>query len=170
MSNTTSLAFGFAGVLANLIWPTLKDRTHLLAGQVVACVLMLIHFTLLNANSGAWIMGIAGLQALLAIPLGQSPKFKTLYLLSLPLTPLICVLTWKGPESMFSSMALALVCLANLQLSSVRQRLLLITAIFAWIAHNLLIASMAALISNTLSLSISTWMLVQIWRSQSPEN
>ncbi len=166
MSTTISSAFGYAGVVANLIWPTLTRRTHLLMGQVIACGLMLTHFALLNAHSGAWIMGTAGLQALLAIPLGQSPRFKILYLLSLPLTPLICALTWQGPQSIFSSMALALVCVANFQLSPLRQRLWLITAIFAWITHNLLIASTAALVSNTFALGISTWMLIKIWRSK----
>ena len=166
MSITTANALGYAGVLTNLIWPTPTQRTHMLAGQVTACMLMLTHFALLNAYSGAWIMGTAGLQALLAIPLGQSPKFKTLYLLSLPLTPVICVLTWQGPQSVFSSLALVLVCMANMQLSPIRQRLWLVTAIFAWITHKLLIASTPALISNALSLGISTWMLIKIWRLQ----
>jgi hypothetical protein len=158
--------FGYAGVIANLVWPTFTKRTYLLTGQVIACLLMLTHFALLDASSGAWIMGIAGGQALLAISLGQSPKFKTIYLASLTLTPVVCTITWQGPQSVYSSLALALVCIANFQLKQLFQRLWLIAAIFAWIAHNTLIASTPALISNALALSISAWMLFKTWRSQ----
>jgi hypothetical protein len=158
--------FGYAGVIANLVWPTFSNRTHLLAGQVLACLLMLTHFALLDANSGAWIMGIAGAQALLAIPLGQNSKFKIIYLASLTLTPVVCAMTWQGPQSAYSSLALAIVCIANFQLNPLYQRLWLIAAIFAWIAHNTFIASRPALISNALALSISAWMLFKTWRSQ----
>ncbi len=158
--------FGYAGLIANLVWPTFTKRTYLLTGQVIACLLMLTHFALLDAHSGAWIMGIAGVQALLAIPLGQSPKFKTIYLASLTLTPIVCIITWQGPQSVYSSLALAIVCIANFQMNQLYQRLWLIAAIFAWIAHNMLIASTPALISNTLAFAISSWMLFKTWRAQ----
>ncbi len=157
--------FGYAGVIANLVWPTFTKRTYMLAGQVIACLLMVIHFALLGANSGAWIMGIAGAQALLAIPLGQNPKFKRIYLASLTLTPIVCLMTWQGPQSVYSSLALAIVCIANYQLNQLYHRLWLIAAIFAWLAHNTCIASTPALISNTLALAISAWMLFKTWRS-----
>lgn len=165
-----SAAFGYAGLIANLMWPMFTKRTYLLAGQVIACLLMLTHFALLGANSGAWIMGIAGTQALLAIPLGQSPKFKRIYLASLTLTPVVCILTWQGSQSVYSSLALAIVCIANFQLNQLFQRLWLINAIFAWIAHNALIASKPALMSNVLALAISTWMLFKTWRSKNKIN
>ena len=158
--------FGYAGVIANLVWPTFTNRTYLLIGQVLACLLMLTHFALLDASSGAWIMGIAGIQAFLAIPLGQRPKFKIIYLASLTMTPVVCAVTWQGSQSVYSSLALAFVCIANFQLNQLYQRLWLITAIFAWIAHNSLIASTPALISNALALGISAWMLLKTWRSE----
>ena len=160
-----SSTFGYAGVIANLFWPTFTNRSYLLTGQALASALMLTHFALLHANSGAWIMGIAGVQALLAIPLGKSAQFKAVYLASLTLTPVVCVMTWQGPQSVYSSLALAFVCLGNFQLNQLFQRLWLIAAIFAWIAHNTLIASTPALISNALALAISAWMLIKTWRS-----
>lgn len=102
-------AFGFAGVVANLCWPLMRERKYMLAGQVVACVLMLTHFLLLGANTGAAIMGVAGIQAALAIPLESSPRFRFIYLASLVLTPIVCYATWQGVQSVFSSLALAVV-------------------------------------------------------------
>lgn len=153
-------AFGFAGVLANIYWPLMRERRHLLAGQVVACVLMLTHFSLLGAQTGATIMGVAGIQAALAVPLERNPRFKYLYLASLVLTPVVCIATWQGAQSVFSSLALAIVCVANFQLNQVRQRAILITAIVAWFAHNLMVGSGPGIVSNVLAFVVSTRMLV----------
>lgn len=158
--------FGFAGVAANMTWPLMKTRTRLLQWQVVACILMFTHFMLLAAYTGATIMLVAGIQAALAIPLGKSERFKYIYLGSLVLTPIVCFLTWQGPQSFFSSLALAIVCIANFQLNQIRQRGLLITAIFAWVAHNLMIGSTPGLISNALAFCVSALMLSRLYRAR----
>lgn len=157
-------AFGFAGVLANLCWPLMRERKLLLVGQVIACALMLIHFLLLGANTGAAIMGVAGIQAALAVPLGSNPRFKFVYLGSLVFTPVVCYATWQGVQSVFSSLALGIVCVANYQVNQVRQRSLLVTAIVAWFAHNLAVGSLPGLVSNVLAFVVSTRMLVLMAR------
>lgn len=161
-------AFGFSGVAANLVWPLMRNRAALLVWQVVACVLMLVHFELLAAHTGALIMFVAGVQAALAVPLGRSPRFKTIYLGSLALTPVVCCLSWQGPQSVFSSLALAIVCIANFQLNQLRQRALLITAIFAWAAHNAMVGSVPGLTSNALAFCVSAAMLFRVYRAQKP--
>jgi len=157
--------FGFAGVAANLTWPLMRKRTALLAWQVIACFFMLIHFELLSARSGALIMLVAGFQAALAIPLGHSPRFRLVYLGSLALTPVVCFLSWQGPQSAFTALALAIVCLANFQLNQVHQRALLITAIFAWVAHNMVVGSIPGLVSNGLAFCVSAVMLFRVYRA-----
>jgi hypothetical protein len=159
-----STAFGLSGVLANLCWPLMRKRKFMLVGQVIACALMLTHFLLLGASTGAAIMGVAGVQAALAVPLEKNPRFRLVYLASLVLTPIVCYATWQGVQSVFSSMALAIVCVANYQLNQVRQRSLLITAIVAWFAHNLVVASMPGLVSNVLAFVSSARMLVLMAR------
>jgi hypothetical protein len=158
LTNPASIV-GFAGVLANFCWPMMRQRSYLLAGQVIACCFMFAHFALLEAYTGAAIMGVAGFQAALAIPLGKNPKFRLIYFASLLLTPVVCYATWQGVQSIFSSLALAIVCIANFQLNEIRQRGLLISAIFAWFVHNLVIGSVPGIISNTLALAISSRML-----------
>lgn len=164
---TTATIFGYAGVLANLCWPLMKSRQYLLAGQVLACCFMFIHFILLGAYTGAAVMGVAGFQAALAIPLGLNPNFKRIYIASFLLTPLVCFATWQGAQSVFSSLALAIVCVANFQLNQVHQRTLLITAIFAWFAHNIMVGSVPGLISNALAFVVSAYMLVATVKSAS---
>lgn len=157
-------AFGFLGVAANLIWPLMRKRATLLAWQVVACALMLLHFELLAAHTGALVMAAAGIQAALAIPLERSSRFRLIYLGSLALTPVVCYLSWQGPQSAFSSAALAIVSIANFQLDPLRQRALLITAIFAWVGHNVMVGSVPGLVSNALALGVSASMLLSVYR------
>jgi hypothetical protein len=163
-SPSLAAIFGFAGVAANVTWPLMRRRSGLLAWQAIACGLMFLHFALLGAQTGALIMLVAGLQALLAVPLGKSPKFKRIYIASLVLTPMVCYLSWQGPQSVFSSLALAIVCVANFQLNQVHQRTMLLTAILAWIVHNILVSSIPGLISNALAFSVSSFMLFKVMK------
>ncbi|MGB1159258.1 MAG: YgjV family protein [Porticoccaceae bacterium] len=149
--------FGVLGVFANTIWPLIKNRQLFLMGQFVACTLMGIHFALLGATTGAIVVFFAGIQILLAVPLESHPKFKTVYLLSLLLTPLVCWYSWQGIPSIFSSLALLFFCIGNLQVRAKNMRILLILCIFGWIGHNLLIGSYPALVSNGLALITSIY-------------
>ena len=152
---------GFMGVITNASWPLIRERRFLLSGQIVACIFMGLHFSLINAYTGAVVMAVAGVQALLAIPLESHPKFKSVYLASLLLTPLVCWYTWQGYSSIFSSLALTLFCIGNLQVNARHMRILLILCIFSWVGHNVLVSSYPALLSNSLALLTSIYGLIR---------
>lgn len=152
---------GMMGVIANTFWPLIRERKFLLLGQILACVFMGLHFFLLNAYTGAAVMAVAGIQALLAIPLESHPKFKSVYLASLFLTPLVCWYTWQGYPSIFSSLALVFFCIGNLQVNTRYLRIFLILCIFSWAGHNLLVSSYPALLSNSLALLTSIYGLIR---------
>jgi len=152
-----STVFGICGVVANASWPLIKYRKFLLTGQVLACLFMFAHFWLLGAYTGAAVMAVAGVQALLAIPLESHAKFKSLYLASLLLSPLVAWFSWHGLPSVFSTMALAFFCVGNLQIDTKRLRILLLGCLFCWVGHNLLISSYPALVSNFIALCTSVY-------------
>lgn len=154
-------AFGIFGVIANILWPLIKHRKYLLLGQVTACTFMFAHFYLLGAYTGAAVMATAGVQAALAMPLASHPKFKSVYLGSLVLTPLVSWLTWHGLPSIFSSLALIFFCIGNLQIETKRLRILLLCCLLCWVGHNLLILSLPALASNFLALCTSIYGLTR---------
>lgn len=156
-----STVFGTLGIIANVLWPLIKRRRFLLFGQVVACIFMFSHFLLLGAHTGAAVMAVAGIQAALAIPLETHPKFKSAYLVSLLLTPLVSWFTWHGLPSVFSTFALAFFCIGNLQINTKRLRTLLLCCLFCWVGHNLLISSYPALVSNFLALCTSIYALAR---------
>jgi len=159
--------FGILGIVSNTIWPLLKTRKYLLFGQLTAAMIMCMHFSLLNAFTGAAIMLLAALQASLAIPLESHPKFKSVYLASIVLTPIVCWATWQGIASVFSSLALILFCIGNLQLNIKRLRIFLLMCIFAWVGHNILVSSYPGLISNALALVTSIFALVREYKLKS---
>jgi hypothetical protein len=152
-----STVFGISGVVANASWPLIKQRKFLLIGQVIACIFMFAHFWLLGAYTGASVMAVAGIQASLAIPLEAHPKFRSVYLASLLLTPLVAWLSWHGLPSVFSTLALVFFCIGNLQINTKRLRILLLFCLFCWVGHNLLILSYPALASNFIALCTSIY-------------
>lgn len=157
--------FGVFGAIANTLWPLTKRRKFLLTGQIIACVFMAIHFMLLTAYTGAAVMCVAGMQAALAIPLENYPRFKFVYYCSLLLTPIVCWYTWHGAASAFSSLALILFCIGNLQVSTKHMRLFLILCVLGWVGHNILVESYPALLSNFLALLSSAYGLLREFAS-----
>lgn len=157
--------FGILGVIANATWPIIKHRKFLLCGQVIACVFMFAHFWLLGAYTGAAVMATAGVQAGLAIPLETHPKFKSVYFVSLLLTPFVSWLSWHGLSSVFSTFALVFFCIGNLQINTKHLRILLLFCLFCWIGHNLSISSYPALVSNLFAFCTSIYGL---WREYMP--
>jgi len=161
----TSTILGVFGLATNAMWPLCKVRKHILLGQILACSFMMLHFVLLNAETGAAIMLVAGIQAALAIPLEKNAKFKNIYIISMLLVPLISWYTWHGFPSIFSSTALLLFCLGNLQTNLINMRVLLLLCIVAWVGHNALIGSIPGLMSNFIALSTSLYALYNLQAS-----
>jgi len=165
-----STAFGVLGVIANASWPLIKHRKFLLCGQVLACGFMFTHFWLMEAITGAVVMATAGIQASLAIPLESHPKFKSIYLASLLLTPFVVWLSWHGLPSVFSTLALVFFSLGNLQINTKRLRILLLICLFCWIGHSLLISSYPALVSNLIALCTSIFGLMREYARPNPDH
>lgn len=162
--------FGILGITVNVAWPLLRHRKHLLFGQIVGATLMATHFMLLDAHTGALVMLSVAVLSALAIPLGKYRRFKYVYLLSVTLVPFICWYTWHGTPSIFSSLALLLFCISNLQVKTKYMRLCLILCIFGWIGHNILISSTPALVSNLFTLSTSIYGLIREFTAAKTRN
>ena len=99
---------GACGILGNFAWPLFRRRESMLAAQATACAFFTAHFLLIGANTGAVMTTFAGVQAILAIPLGTRPGFRAVYLLTLPITAAGLALTWHGLPSLFAALGLAL--------------------------------------------------------------
>jgi hypothetical protein len=154
---------GAGGVALNFAWPVFRGRVAMLAVQAIACVFFATHYTLIGAATGALMTVLAGLQALAAIPLGERPGFRLVYLATLPLIAGGLAASWHGSASVFAALGLVLVSLGRYQLGTVPFRILILCSIPCWTGHNLLTGSVPGLISDAGVLSVGLWSLRREW-------
>ena len=152
-------ALGLLGVVCNIGWPFFRHRSAMLWGQTVGFSAFTAHFLLLGANTGALMSALGGVQAILAVPLGRSARFRMLYLAVLPVIAGAVALTWMGLPSVFSGTAMAIISVGRYQLDVVRFRVLMLVCIPFWSAHNVLVGSIPGLISDAFSFAAGAWML-----------
>lgn len=146
---TIAFLLGLAGAVMNVVWPLFPGRRGMLLAQVGVSVFFAAHYYLTDAVTGAVMNVIAMTQALLAIPLGERPGFRVLYLATLPLIAGALYVSWSGLPSAFAAIGFAFVSLGRYQLSTIRFRVLLLIAVGPWAAHNVAVGSIPGLIADT---------------------
>jgi inner membrane protein len=157
---------GYLGAITNMLWPVFRSRRAMLLAQVAGAFLFAIHFFLLGALTASILITVAGVQAILAVPLGSKPRFRLVYLATVPLIAGIMIYSWQGLPSLFASLGLATISVGRYQLNIIRFRLLLVACIPLWIAHNLMVGSIPGLISDAVSITAGAWMLVVAAREE----
>jgi hypothetical protein len=155
---------GACGILANFAWPLFHRRESMLAAQATGCVFFTAHFVLIDATTGAVMATLAGVQALLAIPLGARPGFRVVYLLTLPITAAALAVTWHGLPSLFAAIGLTLTSVGRYQIVVMRFRTLILASIPAWTLHNFLVGSIPGLLSDAFTLASGGWVLLSAYR------
>lgn len=157
---------GFAGVSMNVLWPFLRTRSAMLVAQAVGAGLFGLHYALVGAWTGALMTGLAGAQALLAIPLGTRPGFRKVYIGMLPVIAAGLVLTWHGPASAFAAVAMAIVSLGRYQVDVLWFRGLLIACVPMWVGHNLIVGSIPGLTSDVMTVASGGYMFWVTWKQE----
>ena len=152
---------GFAGIALNFLWPLLQGRRSMLAVQVLSGSCFVGHYALLGAATGSVMNLLAVIQALVAIPLGQRPGFRHLYLLTLPFIAVGVVLSWMGWPSLWAALAMTGTSIGRYQTRVLYFRLILLASIPCWTAHNWLVGSVPGLLSDLL---VSTAGVIGLWR------
>lgn len=152
-----TLALGAAGIALNFAWPLLRGRKAMLAAQAVAGLFFLAHYWTIGAWTGGLVNGLAALQALAAVPLGERPGFRLVYLATLPAIALALAFSWQGWPSLCAALGMAGISLGRYQLRQMPFRVVLVSTIPFWTAHNLLVGSLPGLLSDLLVTSASLW-------------
>lgn len=165
-TETLPLALGLAGIALNFVWPLLKRRGAMLAAQAAAGAFFLAHYFLIGAWTGGLVNGLAALQALVAIPLGERPGFRVVYLLTLPVIALVLAFSWQGWSSLFAALGMAGIALGRYQLRQMPFRVILVSTIPFWTAHNLLVGSLPGLLSDLLVTAASLWAIRRLLRDE----
>lgn len=138
---TAADAFGAAAFAGSCLWPLMKKRRALLAGQAASNLMFIIHYVLLGAHTAAALCLLVVMQALAAMPEGRSRWQTAAFAATVPGIAAIAVFTWSGLPSALSSLGITFSTLARWQSDAIRMRLLLLAAGAFWISHNALVMS-----------------------------
>jgi len=148
-------------VALNVAWPQLRARRPMLLIQAVSGLCFVLHYALIGAFTGSLMNALAMLQALAAIPLGEKPGFRVVYLLTLPAIALGLAFTWNGWPSVFASLGMAGIAVGRYQTRVLPFRIILVSTVPFWTGHNLLVGSLPGLLSDAL---VTVSSLLGLWR------
>ncbi|PWC34540.1 hypothetical protein TSO352_21075 [Azospirillum sp. TSO35-2] len=153
-------AFGAAAFAGSCLWPLMKKRRALLAGQAVTNLMFITHYVLLGAHTAAALCALVVVQALAALPEGRSRWQTGLFAATMPAIAAIACLTWAGLPSALSSLGITFSTLARWQSDTMRMRWLLLTAGLFWVTHNTLVMSPFAMASDGIAAAANILRLI----------
>lgn len=148
-------AIGLLGTVGGIAWPLFRRRSGMLVAQAAASFCFTVHYTLIGAVTAGFMNLLSSLQAAVALPLGERPEFRKLYLAILPVIAVALAVTWNGLPSAFAAGGTTMISLARYQTDVVRLRLLMLCAMPLWFAHNALVGSVPGMISDICGLLIN---------------
>lgn len=153
---------GFCGTLGGMLWPFFRSRTAMLLVQLVPCLCFALHFAMVGAPTAAALNGLAALQVVAALAVGDGrPAFRIVYLLILPVIAAVMAVTWTGLPSAFAAAGMALISLARYQTQVARFRGTMLVALPCWFVHNSLVGSVPGMISDVTGIVVNAWMLLR---------
>lgn len=157
---------GYAGAAAGMAWPLCRGRRAILVAQLISNALFTAHYALLGADTGAALSAMSVAQTAAAIPLGERPGFRWVYLATLPVIAALLALTWNGTPSILASAGTAFNSLGRWQTEMFRMRAVLFLAGPCWFAHNLLVMSVPGLCTDVVSAALNVRALAGLARER----
>lgn len=154
---------GLSGAALGVCWPLMRTRAGMLGAQLAGGCCFVVHFALIAAWTAASINVLAAFQAAAAIPLGNRPGFRLIYIATVPLIAIAVAATWHGLPSAFAGLSVLMISIARYQLDVIRFRQMMLIGMALWLAHDLLVWSVPGMLSDLFSIMSIVWML--IWNS-----
>lgn len=158
-------AIGLLGLAGGATWPLFPTRAGMLLAQLAAGMCFAVHFLLLGAETAAALNLLSAVQAGIALPLGERPLFRRLYLAMLVPIAAILVFTWTGLPSLFAAGAAAMISIARYQTNVLRFRGVTLLALPLWFVHNAMVGSVPGMISDLAGFAINAVHLVRSLRT-----
>lgn len=148
LSLSVTDAFGAAAFAGSCLWPLMKRRRALLAGQAVTNLLFITHFLLLGAYTAAALCALVVTQVLTALPERRGRWQALAFAATVPGIAAVACFTWSGLPSALSSLGISFSTLARWQSNTTRMRWLLLVAGLFWVSHNALVLSPFAMAAD----------------------
>lgn len=163
-SDAVAQLFGAAAAACGMSWALFRSRVGMLAAQAGAGLFFAGHFLLIDAVTASAMNLLAAGQAAAAIPLGENPRFRLVYLALLPLIAAGLFFTWSGGPSLAAALATVLISLARYQLDVLKFRFFMAVALPCWFVHNVWVFSVPGMMSDIFGMTINGVMLWRVLR------
>lgn len=152
---SAALAFGTAGLVAQLMWPMFKARESMLTVQLVASCCYAASYALIEQTTAAAVCILAGIQITIALLAGDRPWLRSMGYVALPMVLAIGVATYSGLPTIFAVMASTMNILGRLQVDTLRMRCIQLGASPFGAAHDVATAAWPNLAGAILSFAIA---------------
>ena len=145
-------ALGALAVASGLVWPVVRGRRLLLGIQALSSLLWASHYAAIgpDAYTGAVMCTLVVIQALTA-SFRPARWAAAIFWLTIPVMLAFVAATWAGPQSAGAAFGLFVSALGRWETNPIRMRLLFILCIAGWSSHNMIVGSLFALTSDTLT-------------------
>lgn len=144
---------GSVGLALIVVWPLLRGRRAILAGQAASALAFVLHYLLIGAATGAAMASLSLVQAVTAWPAVRPWWCGALYGATVPALAVLAATTWAGPASAWAAAGLALATLARWLRRPCRMRAAFFLAGACWIAHDFIAGSLFGLSADALCMA-----------------
>lgn len=158
-----STVVGALAVMANGMWPLLRDRKRILAAQAIGSSLFGLHYLLIGATTGAAMCAASIIQSVTAALVARRGMRLGIVGATLLAGATMTVLTWHGLSSAFAQATGLLSASGRLQRDAQRLRWLFLGSVLCSVTHNFLVGSPWGLITDGTALAMLT---AGLWRGR----
>jgi hypothetical protein len=153
-------AFALLGAICFITWPLYHTRRDMLLVQLGVGIGFGLHYALWGGATAAAINGLGAIQTAASLLFGTSPRLRCLGYALIPAIVGASALTWGGIPSLLAAIGQTLMALGRMQIKPSAMRILVLSGVLFWVAHDLVIRS-PLVIADLLSLAIGAVALLQ---------
>jgi len=159
--NPGAAGAGLVAMLCLAAWPLFRTRSKMLTTYIGNNLGFGVHYALLGQWTAVAMNGLMVVQSVVAIWLVRWPRLRWVYFTLMPVLAATSLVTWQGLPSLLAAVATTLSTIGRMQSNDIVLRVLLLSSIPFWTAHDLVIGSLPGLIADVLSLGTGATMLLR---------
>ena len=110
-----------------------------------------LHYAFMDVATAALVNLLGAVQIVAALAFGTSPRLKWMGYALVPAIVGTCLLTWHGLPSLLSATGMALIALGRVRVVPAPMRILVLSGLPFWLAHDLIIGSPLAVVDALVS-------------------
>jgi hypothetical protein len=146
----------------------------MLAVQISAAPGFILHWALQGHWTAAGMIVLTMLLTLISAALDGPPDSRgvciarSLYLAALLPVAMLAAWSWEGWHSLFAALGTAIACCGRWQTDKTRFRALILACSVPWFAHNLIVGSVPAMVSDLFLMGRGLWLALRRRGSVAP--